>query len=344
MSQDAHSFSDRDNFHTPEVETPVDTSFSEEWQAFQRSQRDAEDVVHHSLLDLAPIDSNNPIPHFRYATQALTSTAGPTLSDSCLIDFPVDHNSLPGSHFSGHFEIDQHGQAWFCAYNQRQTQGIASITSSTSPYSVSESYYPDLPEDSVGETRLPYPPLPASHWKDDEDDSPKSHHIRSYPDAQEYHPAIIHGSGHGLDTLMPGPTSIPPNSSFASTFQNEPTFPDDLSMSQTPPATEERHFLLSHADSPFSDDSDFHHARTKPKSAAEQLFNGRAEEDKFLLDMRVAGKTYREIRRLGGFKISDSTLRGRFRDATKPKEERVRKPEWKAFDVGDLSLRSLYEN
>jgi len=43
--------------------------------------------------------------------------------------------------------------------------------------------------------------------------------------------------------------------------------------------------------------------------------------------------SYREIRRAGGFKEAESTLRGRYRTLTKSKEERVRKPEWLEGDV-----------
>lgn len=61
--------------------------------------------------------------------------------------------------------------------------------------------------------------------------------------------------------------------------------------------------------------------------------DNRAAMDDFLVRSRLAGKSYRDIRRLGGFTEAESTLRGRFRALTKRKEERVRRPEWSAVDV-----------
>ncbi|KAI1074473.1 hypothetical protein F5B20DRAFT_435687 [Whalleya microplaca] len=60
---------------------------------------------------------------------------------------------------------------------------------------------------------------------------------------------------------------------------------------------------------------------------------GRSAKDDFLVRSKLAGMTYREIRRQGNFTEAESTLRGRFRTLTKSKEERVRKPEWQDNDV-----------
>lgn len=56
-------------------------------------------------------------------------------------------------------------------------------------------------------------------------------------------------------------------------------------------------------------------------------------KDDFLIKSKLAGMTYKEIRRKGGFTEAESTLRGRFRTLTKHKEARVRKPEWADIDV-----------
>ncbi|KAI5860024.1 hypothetical protein GGS23DRAFT_599950 [Durotheca rogersii] len=60
---------------------------------------------------------------------------------------------------------------------------------------------------------------------------------------------------------------------------------------------------------------------------------GRSAKDDFLVKSKMAGMTYREIRRKGNFTEAESTLRGRFRTLTKNKEERVRKPEWLDNDI-----------
>jgi hypothetical protein len=55
--------------------------------------------------------------------------------------------------------------------------------------------------------------------------------------------------------------------------------------------------------------------------------------DDFLVRQKKAGLTYKEIKAQGGFSEAESTLRGRYRNLTKRKEERVRKPEWQDRDV-----------
>ncbi|GAP88470.1 putative tRNA (guanine-N -)-methyltransferase [Rosellinia necatrix] len=59
----------------------------------------------------------------------------------------------------------------------------------------------------------------------------------------------------------------------------------------------------------------------------------RDAKNRFLVESKLAGMTYREIRRQGGFTEAESTLRGRFRTLTKNKEQRVRKPEWQEKDI-----------
>lgn len=63
----------------------------------------------------------------------------------------------------------------------------------------------------------------------------------------------------------------------------------------------------------------------------------REAQNRFLVTARRAGKPYKEIRALGNFREAESTLRGRFRDLTKRKNERVRKPVWTRRDVSRLS-------
>jgi hypothetical protein len=53
----------------------------------------------------------------------------------------------------------------------------------------------------------------------------------------------------------------------------------------------------------------------------------------FLIECKRRGLSYKDIKRLGGFKEAESTLRGRFRTLTKTKEQRVRKPQWEERDV-----------
>ncbi|KAI9836510.1 MAG: hypothetical protein M1837_003302 [Sclerophora amabilis] len=54
--------------------------------------------------------------------------------------------------------------------------------------------------------------------------------------------------------------------------------------------------------------------------------------DVFLVQAKRAGLSYKEIREMGNFIEAESTLRGRYRNLTKQKQHRLRKPEWKKKD------------
>ncbi|KAJ5183711.1 hypothetical protein N7492_001327 [Penicillium capsulatum] len=56
----------------------------------------------------------------------------------------------------------------------------------------------------------------------------------------------------------------------------------------------------------------------------------------FLISCKQRGLSYKDIKRIGGFKEAESTLRGRFRTLTKTKEQRVRKPKWLDRDINLL--------
>lgn len=66
----------------------------------------------------------------------------------------------------------------------------------------------------------------------------------------------------------------------------------------------------------------------------------REREDKVLVQMKRAGHTYRSIRKAIGRDVAESTLRGRYRSLTKPKENRVRAPKWTEGDVGELRFNT----
>lgn len=67
----------------------------------------------------------------------------------------------------------------------------------------------------------------------------------------------------------------------------------------------------------------------------------RESQNQFLVESRLAGMSYRDIRRLGKFEEAESTLRGRYRALTKTKEQRVRKPQWDEKDVSFPKLINL---
>jgi hypothetical protein len=80
-------------------------------------------------------------------------------------------------------------------------------------------------------------------------------------------------------------------------------------------------------------------ASSQPSQSAAtvQGSHHRDAKDDFLVRSKLAGMSYKDIRRQGNFVEAESTLRGRFRTLTKHKAARVRKPEWGENDVRIVS-------
>jgi len=70
------------------------------------------------------------------------------------------------------------------------------------------------------------------------------------------------------------------------------------------------------------------------------LHTHREAQDQYLIQSKLSGMSYKEIKAKGQFKEAESTLRGRFRTLTKSKDQRVRKPQWQERDVSLLLIRS----
>lgn len=68
----------------------------------------------------------------------------------------------------------------------------------------------------------------------------------------------------------------------------------------------------------------------------------RNNRDEYLQEARRRGLSYKEIKRRGGFTEAESTLRGRIRILSKPKEMRVRKPQWNHSDVCHYARSALH--
>ncbi|KAK1249758.1 hypothetical protein MKX08_009761 [Trichoderma sp. CBMAI-0020] len=73
----------------------------------------------------------------------------------------------------------------------------------------------------------------------------------------------------------------------------------------------------------------------KPVMEVDWLPHGvdRETQNKFLLEARHYGVTYKQIKMYGRFKEAESTLRGRYRCLTKEKKDRVRNPQWTPIDI-----------
>ncbi|KAJ5520778.1 hypothetical protein N7463_001231 [Penicillium fimorum] len=69
------------------------------------------------------------------------------------------------------------------------------------------------------------------------------------------------------------------------------------------------------------------------QNSAEAGLHYSDERNTFLIDCKRRGLSYKDIKRVGGFKEAESTLRGRYRTLTKSKDQRVRKPKWQDKDI-----------
>ncbi|KAE8140990.1 hypothetical protein BDV38DRAFT_268724 [Aspergillus pseudotamarii] len=72
------------------------------------------------------------------------------------------------------------------------------------------------------------------------------------------------------------------------------------------------------------------------QGASKQIACHSDGRDAFLVECKRRGLSYKDIKRIGGFKEAESTLRGRFRTLTKSKAQRVRKPQWQEKDISLL--------
>ncbi|GAB7354030.1 hypothetical protein MBLNU459_g4615t1, partial [Dothideomycetes sp. NU459] len=143
--------------------------------------------------------------------------------------------------------------------------------------------------------------------------------------------------GHD-DHIVPGLLSntVLDNYHTARSISNTPALEDYQWATDTAQMTHRPQTLSSQNDSstPYSS---LHHVQlTAPLTEA-----ARSDKDDYLLQCRNKGLSYKEIKRRGGFKEAESTLRGRIRILSKPKHKRVRKPQWHHSDV--ILLRQAIE-
>jgi hypothetical protein len=105
--------------------------------------------------------------------------------------------------------------------------------------------------------------------------------------------------------------------------------PDDSSPSQKP--------LGSFSPSSFThstiEEGPPHRQTGEVQTRIEAKIHYSDERNAFLIDCKRRGLSYKDIKRIGGFKEAESTLRGRYRTLTKSKDQRVRKPRWQDKDV-----------
>lgn len=121
---------------------------------------------------------------------------------------------------------------------------------------------------------------------------------------------------------------------MTNTFESQPSswppgfapVPENMSIQNSP---EDGHFP-----SPFSGTSSASPEASKQEDQSQPTIKQPIRDrNAFLVNCKNKGLSYKDIKRIGGFKEAESTLRGRFRTLTKAKYERVRKPKWEVRDV-----------
>ncbi|KAL4784709.1 hypothetical protein BJX76DRAFT_356821 [Aspergillus varians] len=71
----------------------------------------------------------------------------------------------------------------------------------------------------------------------------------------------------------------------------------------------------------------------QPSLAAQMTSWTNDARNRLLIEYKRSGLSYRDIKKIAGFKEAESTLRGRYRTLTKSKEHRVRRPQWHDNDI-----------
>ncbi|KIW19977.1 hypothetical protein PV08_00552 [Exophiala spinifera] len=80
------------------------------------------------------------------------------------------------------------------------------------------------------------------------------------------------------------------------------------------------------------------HTSTTSRQVGSRSGQRDTSKDDLLVHLKSQGMSYKQIKEIGGFSEAESTLRGRYRALTKPKEARLRRPEW-----GDREIELLFE-
>ncbi|KAL7272783.1 hypothetical protein RUND412_004395 [Rhizina undulata] len=148
--------------------------------------------------------------------------------------------------------------------------------------------------------------------------------------------SILSFSPPDIPQFSVGGPSIP---SQTSTSENSPnlsiTIQDPLNASSaTSEPTEGSSMSPSPPGSPSEAESN--PMKMRRNKASRLAKASRDEQDKDLLKLRAQGMSYKHIKERLGIAEAESTLRGRFRTLTKPKNERLRKPTWTDEDISQL--------
>lgn len=149
------------------------------------------------------------------------------------------------------------------------------------------------------------------------------------------HPTLALDSGYSTD-IGAGLTNFQANSTFATEKPLEDHF-DQLGGYLPTQSTSTDLDIFHSAFSNFATHT-FPTQSVSTTQANDRTSHGRKSKDQMLVNLKHRGYSYKDIKVIGQFEEAESTLRGRYRTLTKPKEARVRKPEW-----GDREIALLLQ-
>ncbi|PKY06964.1 hypothetical protein P168DRAFT_287485 [Aspergillus campestris IBT 28561] len=182
----------------------------------------------------------------------------------------------------------------------------------------------------------PFIPVPTSHF----DPIPRSTDGLPLPPPEEEYQTHSQHYYHQeqqpipITPYRPGPFNTPLIKDHTMTDQFQlPTDILPLSYHINPtPNTYYAEYIHRHPKLAFANDSSPEQPTTKTIPCQIDTRNA------LLIEYKRRGLSYKDIKRIGGFREAESTLRGRFRTLTKAKDQRVRKPMWSEKDVCPPSL------
>jgi hypothetical protein len=205
----------------------------------------------------------------------------------------------------------------------------------------------DAADDMTWSTASPYDgPLPVNHpyihAKQNTDSGILNHGLPIPPFGHIPMAGTPSSSVHEsfVSSSAPKPTTI-------QTHQNQQLFPNNGYASSSKTVYSDTH-AGSFNQHPLSESSpSYVHSTTEESTSPQPTNEDQAAieaslhysdaRNAFLIDCKRRGLSYKDIKRMGGFKEAESTLRGRFRTLTKAKDQRVRKPKWQDKDVCEMT-------
>jgi hypothetical protein len=201
----------------------------------------------------------------------------------------------------------------------------------------------DVPDDMTWSTTSPYDgPWPVNH---------------SYVHAKQNTDSVI--MNHGLPMPPFGhipiagtPSCSAPKPTTIQAHQNQHVFSNNGYTSSCETVYSDTHGGSFNQHRMSEPSPSYVHSTTEESASPQPTNEGRAAietslhysdaRNAFLIDCKRRGLSYKDIKRMGGFKEAESTLRGRFRTLTKAKDQRVRKPKWQDKDVCEMARPRIY--